>query len=96
VAQHWNPTPHGLRVRPAAIASSGSSQLRSDRPPPIRPSPPASDTAAASAPPEAPPIGASAIGCCNENMSVNAVRSAMYSIIAQPAAVSAAAPGTPG
>jgi hypothetical protein len=40
------------------------------------------DTAAASAPPADPPIGASAIGCRMPNSSVNAVHNAMVSILA--------------
>jgi len=77
VAQDWKPTPQGLSAPAETISSCWSSQPSSSRPPPTRPRPPALDTAAASAPPDAPPMGASAMGYCNEKNSVNAVRNAM-------------------
>ena len=66
----------------ATSVSSRESQSRSPEPPPSRPSPPPFDTAAASAPPADPPIGASAIGCRMPNISVNAVDNVMVSIVA--------------
>jgi len=81
----WNPTPQGLPVFPAAISISRATHAGSARAPPISPKPPPFDTAAASAPPDAPPMGASAMGCCNEKSPVNAVRNAMSSSSPGPA-----------
>lgn len=67
-----------LLVQPARILAAATDQ----------PQPPPWETAAASAPPDAPPMGAGAMGCCNEKNSVNAVRKAMNAIIADPAAFS--------
>src|SRR6266498_3429890 len=58
IAQPWKPTPHGLSVPSATIGSSRASQAASPLPPPSRPSPPPLETAAASAPPADPPMGA--------------------------------------
>ena len=77
IAQLWKPTPHGSPAPRATIGSSRASQSASPLPPPSSPSPPPLDTAAARAPPAAPPIGASAIGCRTENNSVNAVNNAI-------------------
>ena len=83
-AQLWKPMPHGLSVPSARTGSSRASQPGSPLPPPSSPRPPPLETAAASAPPAEPPIGASAIGCRNEHNSVNAVDKAMATIIAPP------------
>lgn len=80
----WKPTPHGLPVPSATIGSSRASQSGFPLPPPSSPRPPPLETAAASAPPADPPIGASAIGCCNENNSVNAVDNAIAAAITLP------------
>ncbi len=67
------------------MLNSGSSHFGCPFPPPTSPSPPAFDTAAASAPPADPPIGASAIGYRTPNISVNAVGHAMIvSLTARP------------
>nr|BBJ50407.1 hypothetical protein SAVMC3_30360 [Streptomyces avermitilis] len=50
-------------------------------PAPSMPSPPPRETAAARAPPADPPIGASAIGCCTPNSSVNRVDSPIAAIM---------------
>src|SRR3954471_2176489 len=66
--------PHPTRAFPAA-ENSPPTQPPSPYPPPIRPSPPAFDTAAASRPPAIMPIGAEMIGCSMSNRSVSRVRS---------------------
>jgi hypothetical protein len=84
MAQLWNPTPHGQLVPAATTGSSRSSQSGSPAPPPSSPSPPPLETAAVSAPPADPPIGASAMGCGTEKSSVNAVDNAKVAILAPP------------
>lgn len=81
ICQVRNPMPHGF---PAASAMSGSSRASHSGSPfaePSIPSPPPRDTAAASAPPADPPIGASAIGCCTPSNSVNRVDSPITAFI---------------
>src|SRR5450756_1802997 len=60
-----------------ASANSRSSHSASPYPPPIRPSPPAAVTAAASLPPAANAIGAEMIGCSIPSISVNRVYKAI-------------------
>lgn len=77
IAQVRKPTPQGRSVRSATIRSSWSIQSGSPLPPPSTPRPPPLETAAVSAPPADPPIGAEAIGCCTASRSVNAVDNPM-------------------
>lgn len=64
--------PHGFPVA-ATVGASRAGHSASPFALPSSPSPPARETAAASAPPADPPIGASAIGYRTPDISVNAV-----------------------
>lgn len=77
ICQVRKPMPHGLSVPCSTSGTSRASQSGSPFPEPSNPSPPPRETAAVSAPPADPPIGASAIGCRTPNSFVNAVDNAM-------------------
>jgi hypothetical protein len=77
-AQARKPTPHGPPASAATIGNSRSNHARS--PPPTIPNPPPRDTAAASAPPADPPIGANPIGCRTPNNLVNPVDNAIAAL----------------
>ena len=77
MAHDSRPMPQGRSVPARASAHSRAIQSPAPPPAPIRPKPPPLETAAVSAPPATPPIGANTIGCSMPSRSVRAVRNAM-------------------